>query len=96
MKAGQVYSGFAVSGQMQPEDLEVAADEGFVAIICNRPDGEEADQPTVDDLRAAAYGSGLAFHHIPVRGGQFSLGAVRAFAAVRKGTQGAVLAFCRA
>ena len=85
----------AVAAQMQPEELAALADQGFVAVICNRPDGEEQDQPMLDDMRRAAEAAGLAFHHLPVSGGLFPPAAVAAFGAVRRGTQGKVLAYCR-
>lgn len=86
---------FAVAPQMAPEELAVLADQGFAAVICNRPDGEEPGQPPLDDMRRAAQEAGLAFHHIPVAGGVFPPAAVAAFAAIRRGTQGKVLAYCR-
>lgn len=86
---------FAVAPQMQPEDLAGLADKGFAAVICNRPDGEEPGQPPLDDMRRAAQEAGLAFHHIPVAGGLFPPAAVAAFAAVRRGTKGKVLGYCR-
>lgn len=95
MEVKPVYSGFAVSAQLQPADCETAAKQGFVAIICNRPDGEEDGQPTVAEMREVAQSAGLAFHHIPVSGGAFPPPAIAAFAAVRKGTEGPVLAYCR-
>ena len=85
----------AVAAQMQPEELAALAAEGFTAVICNRPDGEEPGQPSMDAMRAAAQDAGLAFHHIPVAGGQFPPAAVAAFGAIRRGTQGKVLAYCR-
>ncbi|MBU7579920.1 MAG: TIGR01244 family phosphatase [Porphyrobacter sp.] len=85
----------AVAAQMQPEELAVLTEQGFVAVICNRPDGEEPGQPPLDDMRRAAQEAGLAFHHIPVAGGQFPPAAIAAFAAIRRGTQGKVLAYCR-
>lgn len=90
-----VDAGFAVAAQMQPEELAALADQGFAAVICTRPDGEEPSQPPLDAMREAAQGAGLAFHHIPVAGGQFPAAAIAAFAAVRRGTQGKVLGYCR-
>lgn len=85
----------AVAAQMQPEELAALAGEGFAAVICNRPDGEEPGQPTLDAMRAAAHDAGLAFHHLPVAGGIFPPAAVAAFGAIRRGTHGKVLAYCR-
>ena len=85
----------AVGPQMQPEELAALAGEGYVAVICTRPDGEEPGQPPLDDMRRAAQDAGLAFHHIPVSGGLFPPAAVAAFSAIRRGTEGRVLAYCR-
>lgn len=84
-----------VAAQMQPEELAALAGQGFVAVICNRPDGEEPGQPPLDAMRAAAQDAGLAFHHLPVAGGVFPPAAVAAFGAIRRGTHGKVLAYCR-
>ncbi|MDG5747627.1 TIGR01244 family sulfur transferase [Qipengyuania sp. XHP0207] len=95
MEIREVTPNFAVAPQMQPSDLATLAERGFVAIICNRPDGEEAGQPSIEEMRAAAEGNGLAFHHIPVSGGAFPAAAIAAFRSVRRGTEGPLLAFCR-
>lgn len=95
MELHQVDASFTVAPQMQPADLAGLAAEGFVAVVCNRPDGEEPGQPSLDAMREAAQAAGLAFHHIPVSGGLFPPAAVAAFAAVRRGTPGKVLAYCR-
>ena len=49
-----------VAGQIAPDDLTIAAREGFVAVVNNRPDGETADQPACDEMRAAAVAAGAA------------------------------------
>jgi sulfide:quinone oxidoreductase len=85
----------AVAPQPAPEELASLAAQGFTAVICNRPDGEEPGQPPLDEMRRAAQEAGLAFHHIPVAGGLFPPAAVAAFGAIRRGTQGKVLAYCR-
>ena len=95
MERKMIDDTLAVAAQMRPEELAALAGEGFVAVICNRPDGEEHDQPMLDDMRRAAQDAGLAFHHIPVAGGLFPPAAVAAFGAIRRGTQGKVLAYCR-
>lgn len=84
-----------VGPQMAPQELADLAKQGFTAVICNRPDGEEPGQPMLDEMRAAAQAAGLAFHHIPVSGGQFPPAAVAAFGAIRRGTAGKILAYCR-
>jgi sulfide:quinone oxidoreductase len=95
MELRPVSDNFAVAAQMQPEDLAGLATEGFAAVICNRPDAEEPGQPPLDEMRRAAQEAGLAFHHIPVAGGLFPPAAVAAFAAIRRGTTGKVLGYCR-
>lgn len=95
MDIRKLDASFAVAPQMAPEDLAGLSAEGFAAVICNRPDGEEPGQPPIEAMRRAAQEEGLAFHHIPVAGGLFPPAAVAAFAAVRRGTQGKVLAYCR-
>jgi sulfide:quinone oxidoreductase len=95
MELHLVDANFAVAAQMQPEELAALAAQGFTAVICTRPDGEEPGQPPLDAMRDAAQVAGLAFHHIPVAGGLFPPAAIEAFAAIRRGTQGKVLGYCR-
>lgn len=86
---------FAVAPQLQPQDMAELARQGYVAVLCNRPDGEEPGQPLIADMRTAAEAAGLAYHHIPVAGGAFPEAAIAAFRAVRRGTDGKMLAYCR-
>ncbi len=95
MEIREVDEDFAVAGQISPESMARLAERGFVAVICNRPDAEEPGQPGIDAMRAAAQDAGLAFHHIPVSGGTFPEPAIAAFRAVRLGTDGPMLAYCR-
>jgi uncharacterized protein (TIGR01244 family) len=95
MELRPVSDSFAVAAQMQPAELAALVADGFTAVICNRPDGEEPDQPPLDAMRDAAQAAGLAFHHIPVAGGLFPPAAIAAVAAIRRGTQGKVLGYCR-
>lgn len=86
---------FAVAPQFNPEDMASVSSQGFAAVICNRPDGEEEGQPSVAEMREAAQAAGLAFHQLPVAGGAFPDAATDAFRAVRLGSEGPVLAYCR-
>lgn len=90
-----VSADFAVAPQIQPTDMAALVQQGFVAVMCNRPDGEEDGQPDVATMRDAAQAAGLAFHHVPVSGGAFPEAAIAAFRAVRQGTDGRLLAYCR-
>lgn len=90
-----VAPGFAVAPQILPADMDDLAAQGFRTVICNRPDGEEEGQPDAAAMRAAAEAAGIAYHHIPVSGGQFPPAAVDAFRAVRTQADGPVLAYCR-
>lgn len=95
MELRSVDHSFAVAGQMRPEELAALAAQGFTSVICTRPDSEEPGQPPLDAMRNAAQDAGLAFHHIPVSGGIFPPASVAAFAAIRRGTEGKVLGYCR-
>jgi sulfide:quinone oxidoreductase len=90
-----VTKAFAVSPQIEPTDMDALASQGFTAVICNRPDGEEALQPTSDAMSEAAQKAGLAYYYIPMSGGQFTDADVAAFRAVRTAATGPVLAYCR-
>lgn len=95
MKLANLTDTFTVSPQLRPEEMQSLAEAGYGTIICNRPDGEEAGQPTAEAMRDAAKAAGLSFHHIPVAGGEFPPGAIAAFAKVRQEANGKVVAYCR-
>jgi uncharacterized protein (TIGR01244 family) len=63
-------------------------------LINNRPDGEAPDQPTSDEMEAAAKAAGLAYAHIPVRGGPTQEQAEAEHRLLTE-TKGSVLAWCR-
>lgn len=90
----QVTEDFAVAPQISPDDMAEAAKMGFVLVINNRPDGEVPDQPDSAVMAAAAKAAGLAYVHIPVRGGP-TPDQVEAVAEAVADAKGPVLAFCR-
>jgi sulfide:quinone oxidoreductase len=52
--------GLAVASQINPADVAGIAAAGYRAIICNRPDGEAADQPSFAKIAEAAAAVGIA------------------------------------
>ena len=49
----QLNDAFSVSSQISTEDVKALADRGVKSLICNRPDGEAADQVNVSEIEAA-------------------------------------------
>lgn len=86
---------FSVAPQLAPEDFARAAAAGFVAVVNNRPDGEEPGQMTTAQAEAAAREQGLAYHHAPVVGGQLTMDAVETLKQATAEAGGPVLAYCR-
>jgi sulfide:quinone oxidoreductase len=87
---------FSASPQLSAADVAAAAEAGFRTIIDNRPDAEEAGQPSAADMEAIAQRYGLAFAHIPVTtaGAIDESDVARLRAALAKST-GPVLGYCR-
>lgn len=85
---------FAASPQISLGDVSRAVEDGFKAIICNRPDGEDGGQLTAAQIGAACAVHGLAFSHIPVSGGMNQSQVAQMGAAIED-AGGPVLAYCR-
>ncbi len=85
----------AVAPQIAPEDIPAIKAAGFVAIVNNRPDGEDAGQPDGDAIRTAAEDAGLAYTAIPITHAGFSQPQVTAMIEALENAGGPVLAYCR-
>jgi len=90
----RVTDDLSVAPQISVADVAEAARLGFRTIINNRPDGEEPGQPTSAEIEAAAKAAGLAYAHVPVRGGP-GPGQVDAVRELVSSADGPILAFCR-
>lgn len=90
-----IAPGFSVSGQLSSQDIAQAAAQGFRSIICNRPDGEEPDQPSAETVRQQAEALGLVFTHIPITPGLVTEADVAAMAQALKQMPSPTLGFCR-
>lgn len=87
--------GLAVAAQLQPSDMTLAAAAGFTQVINNRPDGEEADQPTGERMRQAAEAAGLTYHYLPILAGNLTDANVAEYARLVPTFDSPVLLYCR-
>src|SRR6201996_134199 len=90
----RVTEEFTTAPQISVADVAEAARQGFTAIICNRPDGEDPGQPAAAEIAAAAEAAGLSYTHIPVRGAP-GPAEVEAMRQAVDAADGPVLAYCR-
>jgi sulfide:quinone oxidoreductase len=95
MNYARLSDNYSVAAQIQPEDVEYFAREGYTALICNRPDGEDAGQPASDAIRAACEQHGIAFHMLPMQGRIVPAETVRQYLDVMNNASGPVLGYCR-
>ncbi|MBY5933958.1 TIGR01244 family phosphatase [Tateyamaria omphalii] len=85
----------SVSPQITAQDLPAIREAGFRAIICNRPDGEGADQPSFEEIDAAAQAMDIKTAYVPVQTGMVKDADVAAFGAALDDVPRPVLAYCR-
>lgn len=86
---------FGVAVQLGLDDIAVLAAQGWRSLVCNRPDGEVAGQPTSVELAQAAAAHGLVWHHLPIVSGQWHAADVAAFTEALRTLPAPLLAFCR-
>ncbi len=84
-----------VSPQITVGDMAAIKDAGLRAIVCNRPDGEGADQPSFEEIEAAAQAVGIEARYVPVQAGMVGDDDVAAFADALKDLPRPLLAYCR-
>ncbi|MXN66298.1 TIGR01244 family phosphatase [Stappia sp. GBMRC 2046] len=70
MEIKRVTGTLSVSPQISVADVTEIAAAGFRSIVCNRPDGEGADQPTFDEIQGKARSLGLEARYLPVVSGK--------------------------
>jgi sulfide:quinone oxidoreductase len=85
----------AVAAQLTAADIPVVAAEGFRAIVCNRPDGEAADQPAYAEIEKEAAALRLPIVYQPVVPNAISDADVAAFGKAVEELPKPVLAYCR-
>ena len=95
MDIRQVTDDYAVSGQINPEDVAAIKEAGFRSIICNRPDDEQPSQPSASEIAIAAAAAELIFRHIPFTSGQMTPEDVQKMTEALDEIPGPVFAYCR-
>ena len=95
MEPKKLTSKIAVSPQISVEDIPALAAQGYRAILCNRPDGEGADQPSFEEIEAAAKAAGIEARYVPITAGMVRDEDVAAFGAALAALQRPLLAYCR-
>ena len=66
MDIRRITPDYAVSPQIEPEDLPKVAAQGFRTVVCNRPDSENPAELSAEVMRIAAEAAGLRFVDNPV------------------------------
>jgi sulfide:quinone oxidoreductase len=85
----------SVTPQLLAADLPAVHAAGFRSIICNRPDGEGADQPGFLEIERAAQALGIEARYLPADSGKVSDAMGERFGLLVRELPGPVLAFCR-
>ena len=85
----------SVSPQISTDDLPAIAAQGFKSIICNRPDGESADQTPYAVIEAAALQAGIPIRNIPVVSGAITMDDVVAMKQAMAELPKPIYAYCR-
>lgn len=85
----------SVTAQIAASDLAALHAAGYRSIICNRPDGEGADQPNYSEIEQAALALGIAARYLPAVSGQVTDAEGAIFGALMQELPRPVLAYCR-
>ena len=85
----------SVAPQISADEVAAIAQAGYAEIVNNRPDDEEAGQPSGAEIAAAAEAAGIKYRAVPVGHAGFSGNQVEAMASALTAAAGPVLAFCR-
>ena len=95
MKINKVTQYITVSPQIMPGDVKEIADLGYKVIICNRPDGEGADQPSFKEIEVEAKKYGLEAIYLPVVSGKVTDKDAQEFMALVPALAKPIFAYCR-
>ncbi|CAD1796356.1 MULTISPECIES: TIGR01244 family sulfur transferase [Xanthomonas] len=95
MKLRSLSPDLLVTDQLRPADLPALARQGVASVVCNRPDGEQPNQPDHLAMQAACTRAGMSFAYLPVVAGAISDCQVREFCELLQQLPAPVTAYCR-
>lgn len=95
LSLSQLENQVFANGQLLPDDIAELARQGVKTIVNNRPDGEEAGQPTSDAVAKLAAEHGIEYHYIPVGRDPLTMEQVDKMAGVLKDAPRPIVAYCR-
>ncbi|WP_340260962.1 TIGR01244 family sulfur transferase [Roseobacter sp. HKCCA0882] len=95
MEIKTINAEISVATQIKPDDVQKLADQGFRALICNRPDGEAADQPNFSEIEVAAEKVGLEIRNLPIVSGKVTDQDAADFGTAMQELPRPILAYCR-
>lgn len=95
MELKKIDDAFFVAPQISADDILDIKQQGIKSIICNRPNGEGADQPEFDEIAQAAQKAGLDVVYLPVVSGKVTDQDAGDFAKAYDAAQKPILAYCR-
>jgi len=84
-----------VAGQIAPADVAGLKAQGVTMVINNRPDGEDAGQPTSAQIEEAAKAAGLDYRHVPIARGMGPSDVEAMRDAIHAAGAGKMFAYCR-
>ena len=95
MQINRVTNYVSVSPQIQPEHVKTLAEQGVKSIICNRPDGEDPDQPNFAEIEAEAKKYDIDTVYLPVVSGKVTDEDAEQFKVQLRELPTPLLAYCR-
>ncbi|TNE65309.1 MAG: TIGR01244 family phosphatase [Rhodobacteraceae bacterium] len=95
MRIKRLNGMFTVATQVDLAKISKIAETGYKTIVCNRPDGEGADQPSFDEMSKIARDLGLRTVYIPIALTGATEKDHAAFARVIEDMPKPILAYCR-
>lgn len=95
MNIKHIEDNFSISEQITLEDIQTLANMEVKTLICNRPEGEEPNQLTSQQLNEETSKHGIKFIHIPSPGREIPAESLSLFIETFTKSEGKIHAYCR-